>query len=115
MTSDASTTDFRQLLLSERATLVAQLGELGFGESGETGPEYDSNFADSSQVTAERGETEVLVAELRNALTDVQRALEKLDEGTYGVCERCGNPIGEARLEAMPAVTTCIVCASAQR
>jgi RNA polymerase-binding transcription factor DksA len=115
MSSDVPTTDFSALLNEARETLVSQLSERGFGAEGETGLEYDANFADSSQVTAERGETDVLVAELRSALHEIERALERLDKGTYGVCERCANPISVARLEAMPATTTCITCASLQR
>jgi RNA polymerase-binding transcription factor DksA len=115
MSSDLPTADFSALLSEARSVLLAQLDELGFGAEGETGLSYDANFADSSQVTAERGETDVLVAELRTALHDIERALERLDEGTYGVCERCGQPISVARLEAMPATTTCIACASLAR
>ncbi len=111
MANEAPTIDYRALLLEERDSLERQLAELGYGEVGRLA--YDSNFADTSQVTAERGETEVLARELREALEDVQRALHKLDEGTYGTCERCHQPISPARLEAMPAVTTCIACASA--
>jgi RNA polymerase-binding transcription factor DksA len=113
--NEAQLIDYRALLQDERASLLRQLSELGFGDAGETGPAYDSNFADSSQVTAERGETETLVKELRGALGEVERALERVDRGTYGTCERCGKPIAPARLEAKPAVTTCIECASAQR
>jgi len=42
----------------------------------------------------------------------VERALAMLDAGTYGTCEKCGKPIGEARLEAMPSARRCIACAS---
>src|SRR5487761_2738838 len=115
MSNDVPTTDFSALLSDSRDALVAQLGELGFGAEGETGLSYDANFADSSQVTAERGEADVLVAELRSALHDIERALERVETGSYGVCERCGKPISIARLEAMPATTTCIACASLQR
>ena len=115
MSSDVPTDDFSALLNEARDVLVAQLGELGFGAEGETGLSYDANFADSSQVTAERGEADVLVAELRSALHDIERALERVATGSYGVCERCGKPISIARLEAMPATTTCIACASLQR
>ncbi len=114
MANETSAVDYRALLLGERESLESQLHELGFGDTG-GGLAYDSNFADTSQVTAERGETEALVRELRDALADVERALEKLDEGSYGTCERCGQPIAPARLEAMPAVKTCIQCASTQR
>ena len=44
-------------------------------------------------------------------LADVERALEKLEDGTYGICDSCGEPIGEERLEAIPWATLCISCA----
>lgn len=112
MTNEAAV-DYRALLEQERSSLVAQLSELGFGEQGSL--EYDSNFADTSQVTAERGEVEALASQLRDTLEDVEKALRKLDEGTFGVCERCRKPISPARLEAKPASVYCIDCASAAR
>jgi len=51
------------------------------------------------------------VNQLQDSLNDVERALAKMDEGTYGACERCGTEIAEARLEAMPATRWCIGCA----
>jgi DnaK suppressor protein len=69
---------------------------------------YDENFADSGQVAAEQGENKALLNQLREQLADTEHALAKFDAGTYGVCERCGNPIAEARLEAMPATRYCI-------
>ena len=104
--------DYAALLTAEQAELHAQLKELGFGDRGDTGLIYDSNFADSSQVTAERGEAEVLAGKLRDALEDVEAALAQLADGTYGTCERCHEPIGAARLEAKPAARRCIACAS---
>ncbi|HUD68953.1 MAG TPA: TraR/DksA family transcriptional regulator [Acidimicrobiales bacterium] len=98
-----------EVLASERTRLLAQLDEIGFGPNGSL--TYDTNFADSSQVTAERGEAERLAADLQESLDDVDRALERLAEGTYGVCERCGNPISEARHEAMPTARRCLDCA----
>jgi DnaK suppressor protein len=113
--TEAPAVDYRALLEEERASLEHQLGELGFGGVSGTGLSYDSNFADSSQVTAERGEAEALAGELRSALADVERAIVRFDHGAFGVCERCGQAIAPARLEAKPAVTTCIACASIQR
>jgi len=107
--------DYAALLEEERDSLLRQLSELGFGQAGATGLDYDSNFADSSQVSAERGESEALVGELRNSLAAVEKALERIANGTYGYCQKCGRPIGDARLEAMPAVTTCIEHASSAR
>jgi RNA polymerase-binding transcription factor DksA len=110
--AETTDVDFAELLQTERTGLQAQLTELGFGDRGDTGLNYDSNFADSSQVTAERGEAERLASELREALDDVDAALGRLRDGTYGTCEVCGKPIGTARLEAMPATRYCIVDAA---
>jgi DnaK suppressor protein len=111
MSSDATTADLRVLLEQERDELRLRLIDLGFAEGG-TGLEYDGNFADSSQVTAERGEAEALAGTLRETLNEVEHALAKFEHGNYGVCEGCGKPISEARLEAMPAARFCIDCAS---
>jgi DnaK suppressor protein len=107
--NDAPTIDYRALLEEEKRNLEAKLEELGQGGSALT---YDSNFADSSQVTAERGEVEALGAKLRDTLQEVEDALEKLSSGGYGTCEGCGQPIDPVRLEAMPATRYCINCAS---
>jgi RNA polymerase-binding transcription factor DksA len=107
-TSD--TAQARAELETERARILSDLADLGLGPDGSL--EYDDNFADTSQVTAERGEAEALAGELAETLRDVEAALSRLEEGTYGACELCGKPIGEARLEAMPAARRCIDCAA---
>jgi RNA polymerase-binding transcription factor DksA len=108
--TDVASAEVRALLEQERSALRAQLAELGFGEEGLL--DYDSNFADSSQVTAERGEAEALAASLKETLDEVEDALAKFDAGTFGTCENCGKPIAPARLEAKPAARFCIDCAS---
>jgi RNA polymerase-binding transcription factor len=105
MASDAPATDYLGLLEAERADLRRQLAELG-------GLNYDPNFADSSQVTAERGEADALTISLNEALHDVEAAITRLADGSYGRCERCGEPIAPARLEAIPAAEHCMACAS---
>jgi DnaK suppressor protein len=70
--------------------------------------EYDDNFADSAQVAAEMGENRVLYDQLRRDLDDIEKALERLDEGTYGPCEVCNSQISADRLEVMPATRRCI-------
>lgn len=92
-------------LEDERARLHAQISAL---DSGEGSLSYDENFADSGQVAAEQGENRALLSQLGEQLAEIERALRKLDDGTYGTCERCTDPIGEARLEAMPATRFCI-------
>jgi RNA polymerase-binding transcription factor DksA len=110
MANDAALADQRAILEEERTKLAQQLADLGSGESESL--TFDQNFADSSQVTAERAEVEALVTSLQESLAEVQEALGKMDAGTYGVCESCGQPIAPARLEAKPAARRCIDCAS---
>jgi DnaK suppressor protein len=106
--SEVTSVAARALLEAERDSLRAELADLG-------GLDYDANFADTSQVTAERGETEALSNTLRESLEEVERALGKLEDGSYGKCEVCGEEITAARLEAMPAARYCITHASTRR
>jgi RNA polymerase-binding transcription factor DksA len=103
----------RDQLEGERTRLVGQLKEMGRGP-GDT-LSFDEGFADSGQVTAERGEVDALAGTLLETLQEIEEALNKFDAGTYGQCELCGKPIGDARLEAMPAARLCIDCASKRR
>lgn len=97
----------RSDLTDERDRLEAQIASLEPGH-GAASPDFDDNFADSGQVAAEQGENKVLASQLRTELDEVERALAKLDEGTYGKCETCGEAIVAARLEAKPAARFCI-------
>jgi RNA polymerase-binding transcription factor DksA len=109
---EATAATYREQLSAERDRVREQLRHLGH-DGDRAG--FDENFADSGQVTAERGEVEALVASLLDALEDVDHALAKIDTAAYGVCESCGKPIAEARLEAMPTARMCIACASKKR
>lgn len=102
MLTDDQRTRLRALLDEERDQLVAQLRELGVAE-GEGSGSFDENFADSGQVAAEQVENRTLSASFREQLLEVDHALGKFDQGTYGVCEASGEPIPFERLEAMPA------------
>ena len=102
MPDQALLSTIRAALEAERADLTAQIAEHGGTV------DFDENFADSGQVAAEQGEHRALLGRLQETLTDVDRALAKLDDGTYGKCEVCGEDIGEARLEALPASRYCI-------
>ena len=91
----------RAQLTEERDSLTRQLADLG-------GLDQDHGFADSSQVAAEQGEARALADNLGALLNEVERALKKLDDGTFGSCEICGEKIAEPRLEAMPATRYCV-------
>ena len=105
MPDQTITSSLRAQLESERAQLRGQLDQLNGGDEG---PGFDDNFADSGQVAAEQGEVQSLLRQLREQLEEVERALGKMDKGTYGQCEVCGGEIAAARLEAMPAARHCI-------
>jgi RNA polymerase-binding transcription factor len=111
--ADVTNATQRAQLEGERARIRAQLEQMGHFGTGKLS--FDEGFADSGQVTAERGEVEALANSLVETLTEVEHAIEKFDRGTYGVCENCGAEIPEARLEAKPAARLCINCASARR
>ncbi|MBK5287960.1 MAG: TraR/DksA C4-type zinc finger protein [Acidimicrobiia bacterium] len=111
-----SSTEFstqRDELVAERDHLLTQLRHMGRAP-GTTELEFDEGFADSGQVTAERGEVDALAGSLQENLTEVEDALAKIEAGTYGTCDDCGNLIASARLEAVPAARYCIDCASKQ-
>ena len=97
--------DARAELERERELLRGKVQEL---DSRGDELDYDDNFADSAQVAAEMGENRVLYDQLRRDLDDIEKALQRMDEGTYGSCEVCGKEIGDARLEVMPATRVCI-------
>jgi DnaK suppressor protein len=105
MPDQTTLSNLREQLEGELARLRGQIATL---DSGEGSLSYDENFADSGQVAAEQGENKALLMQLNEQLDEVEHALAKFQAGTYGLCERCNQPIAEARLEAMPATRFCI-------
>ncbi len=102
----------RNALTEERSTLVHQLHELGADEAGNlTGDiDFGDAFADAGAATAERTETIGIVATLKKRLDAVDKALAKIDAGTFGVCDVCGKDIGAARMEFRPTSVRCVDC-----
>ena len=110
---DHQTVDrLRERLETERGELRKQLDDLGARRDAEgiEDPELDEGFADAGQAAAERASLLTLVRSLRDTLRDVEQALGKMEAGTYGLCERCGQQIAEERLRAIPHATLCIDC-----
>ncbi|HEX2772271.1 MAG TPA: TraR/DksA C4-type zinc finger protein [Micromonosporaceae bacterium] len=66
--------------------------------------------ADTGTKTFEREQEITLANSILDRITQVERALERLDDGSYGWCERCGNPIPVERLAAFPSATLCVSC-----
>lgn len=105
-------------LLSERSTYVQQAEELKAEadqlaaemEPGDTQFDDESGEGATSQLDRERDLA--LSAQARAAVEEIDRALAKIDDCSYGRCERCGKPIPKPRLEAIPWAALCVQCKS---
>lgn len=101
-----NTDTIRKTLERERVHLLARVDELTIG--GEVDLDFDDDFADRGLVAGEKGENRVLADTLQPHLDLIEGALQRLDDGTYGTCTTCGEPIPAERLEALPAADRCI-------
>jgi len=106
---------FRRLLEDERTRVVDEIRGIrdldsSDSESGETAElaDYDQHPGDAGTETFLRERDQALGDDAHAILRQVEIALKKIDDGTYGVCERCGKPIQAARLEAIPYTPYCI-------
>ena len=99
-------------LRKERLRLLDEIKhqELIAQEKSSTG----NHLADVASEVTEQVTTLALRSHLERLLMEVERAIARAEKGTYGSCERCGKPISEERLRAMPSATLCIDCAQLQ-
>ena len=108
----------RAELVSERAKYVEQAESLRMdaellAEDMEPGDiQFDVESGEGDTLNVERERDLALSAQALAAVDEIDHALTKMDAGTYGVCERCGNPIPKARLKALPYATLCVACKS---
>ena len=111
MTDRAFVDGIRTQLEEHRAHLREEIEEQGADpDADEVAFIDDAGFSDRSHSTEERSRLISVVRALRSNLRDVDRALAKIDAGTYGACESCGKPIAAERLEALPWAVLCIGC-----
>ena len=98
----------RTTLLARRSELVAELAQLEEppGERGEIS--FGKRVGEGTAMAVDRLSAVAVHDKLRAVMADVDRALGKLDEGSYGTCDVCGEPIAEGRLEALPWATQCV-------
>ena len=111
MIDEAKLAELRVALVEQRDNLRKEIVEQG-GDADSDDAEIDveRGFADSAHSTAERARLISVMKALRANLRWVDRALNKMKLGTYGVCERCGKAIAAERLEALPWAILCIDC-----
>jgi DnaK suppressor protein len=106
--------DLKERLEAERTDLRAQLDELEESTfsaaqsdiTGEMG--FDEEYADAGTNTFEREKDLSLVNNLRDLMDRIDKALAKIEDGTYGLCDRCGKPIEKLRLKALPYANLCL-------
>lgn len=80
----------------------------------DSGDGSGDDVADAGSKTFEREQDMYVVEQVREALGQVERAIARVDAGTYGICETCGGPIGKLRLEVYPRATQCVACKVAE-
>jgi DnaK suppressor protein len=95
----------------ERIAALAHERQTVIDSTVQTGVD-DEHDPEGATIAWERAQVEALLEQSRNHLSELDRALRRLDEGGYGVCEVCGDPIAPERLAARPTARTCIGCAS---
>jgi RNA polymerase-binding transcription factor DksA len=112
--------DLRSRLLDEREELDTQLSTIEDGSFAQTQSDLsgdvglDDEAADAGTATFEREKDLSIEQNVRDLMAKIDRALKRMDEGTYGLCDRCGKPIEKARVKALPYVDLCIKDAQAQ-
>jgi len=107
----------RDRLATENAQALQRLADLRRDFDAMVAASRDTNADDEhdpegSTIAFERSQVEALVRQAQHHLDELEAANTRLDAGTYGTCEVCGDPIGRRRLEARPAARVCIVCAT---
>ena len=108
---------FKDTLLAERKRVVDAIRYLHEENPGtledeveeiQSGP--DNHLADTASVTLDREIDYTLEENSEQVLAAIDAALERIQQGTFGICRTCGQPIAPERLEAMPWATQCIDC-----
>ena len=112
--STIETEEFKERLLAERRRLLETIEHLHEENAGSLEDETaelsfsDNHLGDIATVTFDRELDEGLEEGAQQTLAQIDRALSRIDDGTYGTCERCGKAIPEERLRARPWATLCI-------
>ena len=112
--------DARGRLSAERVAAAARIAALErdiatIVESAKGGATDDEHDAEGATIAFERAQAMALLEETRTQVEALDTALARVDSGSYGVCESCGQDIAPERLAARPSATLCITCASRRR
>jgi DnaK suppressor protein len=114
--SAIDTDRFRALLEEERGRVKAAIDNIHAEHPGSMSDEsgedavYDNHLADTATETYDRELDYTLEENSEHVLSEIEGALKRIEDGTYGQCTNCGRQIPEERLEARPYATLCIDC-----
>ena len=110
---DQATIDqMRVRLDDERNNIITQLTDMGVDPKtgAPNGDQFEQGFADSGAATAEKVHVISMAEGLLETMREVDAALDRIEKGTYGRCESCGDAIPSERLEARPVARLCVAC-----
>ena len=110
----AKIAEIEKRLRQERERLLTEAGKAISGLHQYQDKEEMADFTDQSSMESDRNFHLRMKERERNMLLKIERTLEKIKEGTFGICEACGEESGEKRIEARPIVTLCIDCKTKQ-
>jgi DnaK suppressor protein len=115
MKSMATTTELRSRLEEERDRIAVGISDTREQMLSNEGPNvesaaYGNHLADEATETFEDQKILALETHQRGLLAEIEQALQRMDDGTYGQCADCGQPIAPERLEALPWASLCIDC-----
>lgn len=102
----------RQALVDRKSELEVELGKLTAPPTTGAAVSFGKRVGDGTTEAVERLSTTATARSITHSIEDIDRALVKIDDGTYGTCDVCGNDIGVARLDALPAASRCVECAA---
>jgi RNA polymerase-binding transcription factor len=104
--------EVQTLLEARRRQLADELAELTKPPEAGSNLSFGKRIGEGTTEAVERISSTAAARSIAAALAEVDRALEKVDEGTYGLCDECGQPISSERLEAIPSATLCVTCSA---
>ncbi|NUQ71150.1 MAG: TraR/DksA C4-type zinc finger protein [Chthonomonadales bacterium] len=108
-----SVTRVRKMLLEEKQRLQADRARLLDDQSDRPDADYTAGIEDDGGADLmELERTRALVMTIDSMLIQIEKALLRVEAGTYGICEVCGKPIAAARLTSIPSAAMCITCQS---
>lgn len=105
---------FKEILLNKKDKVISHISK--FAKKNQEGKfeviheEYGNSDEENSDEIEDEIQNESLLNTLNSQLENIDKAIEKVENGSYGKCESCGNPIEEKRLEFNPEATLCSVC-----